>query len=709
MKLARYSYLPLLVLQSALGSTSPLGQDEAYSGLLPDTVQDISRSQVTPAPAHLQAKEKVYNANPCTWNPSQITPTDIPSASPYLSTADWHYFPMGSQNGNILASTYGSLWASGPSQYPDSNSYANAVSSCSSICDTDLACLSFNVITIVEEDFNNCVPTYECRFSNKMYDPEDYFTDNGTPSYVWSLQRPNPPDCNFTRTSTSWESPAVWKNLGMDNYINHVARTTGIIGETSDYLVDLMSELGWRGYGCTDDNAACDFPPLDTCADWINHQIATFEGYMSNNKAILQTILNQVSTQGEVAFDSFWWQKTTGSPYDPTPIAEGIINAAIGLIPEIGSVAYLIATGLETLIDQLHQNPGQPVIVTPNNHQSWINYVATLSTQTNNAKNAIHDMSRSVTQSIAGLTKVVEDGRWIMKDPETVKPDASNVWSNLQPYFQTKIAMQSMKAQSVFLMYIPVVRMHPHVACTQAIADEYAHYISSSNYKNVAWCNDQDTVVLPIVGYNIQVYYPFQNVTNILQTNLVSVASSSYACYMPFDRVDTTINLYQNPPQQPINANTSDVKFDMTQPCAYNVPVCEWGQWYGVMQGQKPDSQYLPSDKYFDDLHNLAWWCAYNFGFTPQVSYCGDVTHLSGPFSPPIVQHECYNWKPAKTFNVNHPTAAKVRMQSPEDREQNQGLEAQVPRLQSQKENMHGQAPPSQALLQNTQKVFGKL
>ena len=183
--------------------------------------------------------------NPCTWSAAQITPTDIPTQSPYVSTGKTNYYPVGDQKGLILDGKNHSGWVFGPGPYPSSNSYTDAVQKCSQFCD-DFAtnghgsCQSFNVFTVVEDDCNNCVPTYECRFNNDTYNKKDYYTYNGPPSFVWTMASPSCP-LNVTF------SPQLWNNNSMDQWLASYARNTGLYGQ-SQFTQKLMYSLGWNNY-----------------------------------------------------------------------------------------------------------------------------------------------------------------------------------------------------------------------------------------------------------------------------------------------------------------------------------------------------------------------------------------------------------------------------------------------------------------------------
>ena len=183
--------------------------------------------------------------NPCTWTPSQINPTDVPTPNPYVSSGLTNYYPVGDQKGLILDGKYHGGYVFGPTDYPESNSYALAVQECSQFCDNCATnghgpCLSFNVFTVVEEDYNNCLPTFECRFSNRTYTAEDYYTDNGTPSFAWTTALPSCPlDVTF--------SPQLWNENGMDIWLASYARNTGLNGQ-SQFTQRLMNSLGWQDF-----------------------------------------------------------------------------------------------------------------------------------------------------------------------------------------------------------------------------------------------------------------------------------------------------------------------------------------------------------------------------------------------------------------------------------------------------------------------------
>lgn len=81
---------------------------------------------------------------------------------------------------------------------------------------------------------------------------------------------------------------ATWVDLGMDNYLKDFDRVNGIYEDTVDSLEKSMNGLGESLYGRTNNQSTCDASStITTCADLLNRQVAAFEGYMSNNEAIL--------------------------------------------------------------------------------------------------------------------------------------------------------------------------------------------------------------------------------------------------------------------------------------------------------------------------------------------------------------------------------------------------------------------------------------
>lgn len=141
-------------------------------------------------------------------------------------------------------------YISGPGYYPASNSFAAAASECSDFCDIfdklgHGPCLSFNVLTVYEGDFNNCLPTFECRFNAKIYDPADYTLDNGLPSYVWTLKDPNAqPTCDLSKPY----SPSNWVISGIDDWLQSYSRQNGYTTLTTGFMSSLMGSLKWSGY-----------------------------------------------------------------------------------------------------------------------------------------------------------------------------------------------------------------------------------------------------------------------------------------------------------------------------------------------------------------------------------------------------------------------------------------------------------------------------
>lgn len=182
------------------------------------------------------------------------------------------------------------------------------------------------------------------------------------------------------------------------------------------------------------------------------------------------------------------------------------MNGALGLIPVIGGAAKSIASGFEEFLPHLAQNNPKPVGITPDEQNSWNDYMAAISTQIGAARTTICKISADVTMSNALFSQVTDGGPWCVEDPSsaTYRPPYDEVWSTVQPYYNAKIAMQGMEAQSIFLMSVPVSVIDANTACTQSIADKFAGYFTGFA-PSVAWCDD-DQVLIPIVGYTMDVY-----------------------------------------------------------------------------------------------------------------------------------------------------------------------------------------------------------
>ena len=289
-----------------------------------------------------------------------------------MSSASWQYWPAGSQNGHILAGSFAGIEIGGPSHYPESNSYSRALSQCANQCDANLSCLSFNVFTVVEDDFNDCVPTFRCRFSNELYNPMNYIVDIRAPSYAWTLEKPDPPNCHpYSRERAS---PVLWQNRGLDQFLRNLTRTAGLWDQTSDFALDLMDNLNVSSYPCLDLDTSCNIPSLDDhCSTWVDRSIATYERYMKHNSDILDKILTQISVTGYSIFNSFWRDASPDqSSFDSRSLIEGIVDGALGCIPEIGAYAYLVAVAIQDVVDSIWPDkpPIQPVI--PNEASAWV-------------------------------------------------------------------------------------------------------------------------------------------------------------------------------------------------------------------------------------------------------------------------------------------------------------------------------------------------
>lgn len=273
----------------------------------------------------------------CFYSGNQLVPTDVPT-DPVQGTFST-YKPMGNQNGKALASSDGSSWYGPPSTFPQSNSFADAVTYCAKACDADPACLSFNVFTVSESDYNNCLPTAECRFSYELYDPKDYTLDVGLTSYAWSVAPPTAPDCSFS--SNAQMTPDAWVAAGMDSYLQAYAKLARLDGDQSDFLVKMMNEFGWVPYGCTSDQGDCNIEHIGTnCSIWLNYQVVNFEAYMAKSSALLNGLLGKVKDIGASIFDQVWWtpQLPSAPSVDPMGIAQQLIGGALEIIGLAGLV-----------------------------------------------------------------------------------------------------------------------------------------------------------------------------------------------------------------------------------------------------------------------------------------------------------------------------------------------------------------------------------
>ena len=127
---------------------------------------------------------------------------------------------------------------------------------------------------------------------------------------------------------------------------------------------------------------------------------------------------------------------------------------------------------------------------------------------------------------------------------------------------------------------------------------------------------------------------------------------SSSDCYPGFGVDTDDITLYNSPPQYPVNPNSAQVAFDMTEACTWSLPICDYNTWHASLKGQGPPSSYSLSDS--DNLINAAWYCAYNMDMVPESDYCStQVSYTGGRASEPIYNHGCQSWPPsAKVFNL---------------------------------------------------------
>ncbi|MCJ1283597.1 hypothetical protein MMC26_002928 [Xylographa opegraphella] len=536
-----------------------------------------------------------------------------PKNAPPCTIGELANFVLPNSSLDVLVQPNGTLSAS--------NDYGVAVAQCSVICDEWLACLSFNVYTEIAADFNDCTPTYQCRFSNNTFNASDYTARIvGGASYAWSLEAIQP---EFNFASSSLLSPAAWVNLGIDQYLKQVARIQGIYEETSDFTLDLLNVLGYNGPMCLDDtftNCAGGVS-VTNVAEWVNYQTYMYQTYMKNYDDILNKIVTQVGFTGHAIFDSLWSSEAPPSSptFDPLSLIIEIVNGAIGAIPEVGGVAEALARNLEAYVGG-HANP-TPVPIVPNESSSWDEFMSQIANQINAAQQTIDQASLAATTSYAGFFEVFSEGVWSLTGDASTNavPAPADVWTATQPFYEAMVAMQAMAAQSVIFMSVPATLNSPSDLCTQSLADEFASYFSGSA-NGAAWCYYQQ-VIIPVMGYNNDVYSLFPSVIQTVQANRTQILESSSKCYPGFGVSTMNIQLYHSPDVLPTIVSPGEIYFDMTQPCAWNVPICDYSTWYALAKHSGPPTGYNPSNR--EKLTNTAQYCAWNMNMINAGSKSG--------------------------------------------------------------------------------------
>ena len=415
--------------------------------------------------------------------------------------------------------------------------------------------------------------------------------------------------------------------------------------------------MGWSGYNCDTDIRSCGTLPVSNCANWVHYQIAGFESYTVNHKDILTGLLSNIQTLGAKMFDDLWWKIPPPKPpsFDVGSILMSVLGVGLPFashetqLTSPDAFATVLATGYSAIAGM--NPPGVMCPVVPNEQASWVSYVAVLAANIDSIKSSIDTYRLSQTGSSSLLTGVTEGGNW-STDAVEFLPTIESLWPQIAPYYSSRIAMQAMKTQGVFLMSVTLDSQK----CTQHIADSYSAYFGPG--ANVAWCSSDTQVVIPIVGWSLGLYDKFPTVLEHALTSNNSVFNSSSTCYHGFGQSTFTISLYKDPLDSVFNTSDSLANLDslgtakdMKRPCAWSVPICDFHTWLPLSEKQKgfPGSKsFTPTEN--DFLPNIASVCAYHFGMVDQARFCGNYQG-GGPYAPPPT-HICQAWYPPKIVQL---------------------------------------------------------
>ena len=415
-----------------------------------------------------------------------------------------------------------------------------------------------------------------------------------------------------------------------------------------------MDQLGVNSYTCLPDKDSCNTSPLDNrCSNWVDRQISIFERYMRNNEDILNNLIRQIDLTGFPVFNAFWRDRPSPSAFDTASLLESIVNSVLGSIPQIGNYAKAIALVVENAQNLWPRHPPTQATI-PNKADEWSNYVAQYASYVNDVTKGIEDSSRQALQDRSVLSDLLFKGPWFLTDPNNpdfnkgVLPSPNTVWNNLKPFYNVKIAMQSMQGQQIYFWTSRVP------TCIQAVADSLASTIDNDGaYTNIAFCADGITVAVPVLGYEPRLYQKFTSVTSVLNLQPTDVWKSSRACIPDFGAT-YAIDPYYQPYQYPIvGCNTSTARFDITAPCTFSLPICEHNIWYPRMLSQNPNRDLdlnVNINNYAQ--RNMLKWCAYQFGFKSSVYYCVWVS------TSRFGAERCKDWYAPKMIAVtkmNHP------------------------------------------------------
>ena len=155
----------------------------------------------------------------------------------------------------------------------------------------------------------------------------------------------------------------------------------------------------------------------------------------------------------------------------------------------------------------------------------------------------------------------------------------------------------------------------------------------------------------------MNVYTGFPTVATLSNQIIGTILDSSSTCYPGFGLDSNNgIILYNSPAQIPVDQQSSASNFDMSQPCAWSVPICDYGAWSAQMKTQQATGTpefYSPFSG--EMLTTAANYCAYNFGFISETKFCGDVTVQVpiGHVTEPRTYDTCTPWSPSKVMQIS--------------------------------------------------------
>ena len=299
------------------------------------------------------------------------------------------------------------------------------------------------------------------------------------------------PQC--TLANPSEYHPSDWEedNGAIDSWLAILAaKTPNLQGNTVDFTEQLLADLGVLGYGCNgcENLSFCPIDPVvdGSCTNWIMRQVSTYMAIMGSAMDFYQYAHIKLTSWGHPVFNDFWYTPPPqGSSFNAIPLLESVLNAGLGLIPEVGGILSGVAKTLETV---LSSTPNSGSIGSPDRETSWDNLLNAVGNRLDQAAEAISDSASTIANTNAVLNDVLKGGQYFESGGKLDIMKEADWWDHNEAYFHAQIAVATMASQAVFLFRFPLEYIGWPNYCDQSVADNAAHYLGD-NPDNTAWCD----------------------------------------------------------------------------------------------------------------------------------------------------------------------------------------------------------------------------